>query len=116
MSFNSERGLIAYPYDPDLDEKEPPDEEDMMHDPNQRYHHNVKKGKGGLGISNRGSINIATLVVMVMTILCLFVAYPIIAYSRDNGRSQAITHNTRINASGQASFSNFNPGDDTLVG
>ncbi|KAF9444711.1 glycoside hydrolase family 16 protein [Macrolepiota fuliginosa MF-IS2] len=110
MSFGGERGLIAYPYDPEEDEKEPPDEEDKMHDPSQRYHHDIRKEKGDLGVSPRGLINGAMLVAMITSILCLFVLYPVIATVRDNGRNFLITSNARINATGQAS-ANFTPGD-----
>ncbi|KXN82023.1 hypothetical protein AN958_03296 [Leucoagaricus sp. SymC.cos] len=104
-SLYSERGLIAYAYDPDLDEKGPPDEEDMMHDPTQRYHHSIRKDIGRRIFHSRGLINVTTLVAMVLAILCLFVGYPIIAFYRDNGRTQLITMNTMINGSGQFPFS-----------
>lgn len=113
-SFASERGLVAYAYDPDLDDQGPPDEEDMMHDPQQRYHHDNAKGK--LGFSTRGFLNISTLVAMVMAMLMLFVGYPVFAFLEDNGRAALITMNTRINATGQASFSDFQPGNDSLIG
>lgn len=116
-SLNGERGLVAYAYDPDSDEKSPPDEEDMMHDPAQRYHHDLRKnGKGGRSFNGRGFFNIGLLVVMVIAILSLFVGYPAMAFYRDNGRIMLITGNIAINSTGQLPLSAFTPGDDGLTG
>ncbi|KXN84303.1 hypothetical protein AN958_12429, partial [Leucoagaricus sp. SymC.cos] len=112
----SECGLIAYAHDPDLGEKGPPDEEDMMQDPTQQYHHSLRKDRGCRIFHSRGLINVTTLIAMVLVILHLFVGHPIIAFYRDNGSSQLITMNMMINGYGQFPFSANEPGDNPLIG
>lgn len=115
-SLAYERGLVAYAYDPDLDEKAPPDEEDMMHDPEQRYHHDLRKSKGRESFDPRGLFNIGMLIAMVIAILVLFVGYPAISFYRDNGRTLLITGNLQINSTGQLPLAGFSPGDNSLSG
>lgn len=86
----TERGLVAYAYDPSADD----DIEDDMHDP--------REWKESSTISWRGVINVAALVALIAALLCLFIVYPVYRAFTDNGINEMITRNTRINATGQA--------------
>ncbi|KAF5372393.1 hypothetical protein D9615_009276 [Tricholomella constricta] len=97
-----ERGLVAYAYDPSMDENEPLDEEDNLHDPDGKV---VKVP--GRPMSWRGFKNLSALVLLVGALLALFVIYPVVAFYHDNGRNSLIVGNTRINATGQASAVDF---------
>jgi beta-glucanase (GH16 family) len=92
-----QRGLVPYAYDPDIDDKEPPDEEDMLHDPDD---------KGGEKTSSwfamRGFLNVGVLLLLISGLLCLFIFYPVLRFIRDNARNLAIDGNIRINSTGQA--------------
>jgi beta-glucan synthesis-associated protein KRE6 len=96
-SMNSTHGLIAYAYDPSVDDKEPIDDEDRLHDP----HEKLMIGKSSV-MGWRGFFNIATLVLLVVALLALFVALPVVTFVNDDGRNARIIGNTRINATGQA--------------
>jgi hypothetical protein len=91
----TERGLIPYAYDPELDEGDPADEEDFLHDPEQKY---ISEP----WTSWRGIANSLTLMALLGSIILLFVFYPMIRFYHDNDRNVAIVMNTRINSSGQA--------------
>lgn len=97
----SDRGLIAYAYDPSLDElgSATPTDDDYLHAPDDKF-----PQPPGLfpSISVRGVKNILALLALVAAILCLFVVYPVIRFYHDNARNLLITFNTRINATGQA--------------
>jgi len=86
----TERGLVAYAYDPSTDD----DIEDDMHDPRQ--------WKEGNTVSWRGVINVTALVALIAALLCLFIVYPVYRGLTDTGITEMITRNTRINATGQA--------------
>jgi hypothetical protein len=98
--------LVAYPYDPAMDESGPLDEEDMMHDPTQRYHHDLRKKTGGKGepFNWRGFTNIGMVLTMVTALLCLFVGYPAIVFLRDKDVTELITDNPLVNSTGQVPF------------
>lgn len=100
-TITSERGLIAYAYDPSLDElgSATPADDDYLHDPDEKYPQQT-----GLfsAISSRGVFNVLALVALIAAILCLFVVYPVIRFYHDNGRNLLITFNARINQTGQA--------------
>jgi beta-glucan synthesis-associated protein KRE6 len=89
------RGLVPYAYDPTIDEKWPPDEKDMLHDP-----------EWGNEVSTfwtwRGVMNVGMLVLVIAVLLYLFIFYPILTFVRNNARNLAIDWNIRINATGQA--------------
>jgi hypothetical protein len=107
--------FVPYPYDPEMDDTGPLDEEDMMHDPTQRYHHDLRKKTGGKGepFNWRGIINISMVLIMVMALLFLFVGYPAILFFRNNGRTELITGNPLVNSTGQVPFfSTSSTGDD----
>jgi hypothetical protein len=89
-SMMTERGLVAYAYDPSTDD----DIEDDMHDPRQ--------WKEGNTVSWRGVINVTALVALIAALLCLFIVYPVYRGLTDTGITEMITRNTRINATGQA--------------
>lgn len=97
----SDRGLIAYAYDPSLDElgSASPADDDYLHDPDEKY-----PQQSGIfpGVSFRGVINIFALMSLIAALLCLFVVYPVIRFYHDDGRNVLITFNTRINKTGQA--------------
>lgn len=97
----SDRGLIAYAFDPSLDElgSSTPADDDFLHAPDEK---NPKK-KGLFRISMRGIFNVLTLIALLAALLCLFVVYPVIRFYQDNDRNILITFNTRINHTGQAS-------------
>ncbi|GLB40793.1 putative glycoside hydrolase family 16 protein [Lyophyllum shimeji] len=89
------RGLVPYEYDPAVDEMEPPDEEDFLHDPNV-------KGVRKTNFPWRGILNVAVLLGLILALLCLFVFYPVLTFYRNEARNQKIDGNIRINATGQA--------------
>lgn len=96
-------GLIAYEYDPSLDQLGPPDEEDLLHDPkhNSRpYSHTSSSSRSRFPW--RGLSNIGLLVFLVLGLLTLFIFYPVYSYYRDYDFNNAISANVRINATGQA--------------
>ncbi|KAF8875159.1 beta-glucan synthesis-associated protein-domain-containing protein [Infundibulicybe gibba] len=97
MMSTTERGIVAYAYDPAVDELEPMNDEDVLHDPKEKI---VRVG--GCQMPVRGVTNIAALVALILGIISLFVVYPVISFYRDNGRNSKIVGNIRINSTGQA--------------
>ena len=96
VGMASEHGLVAYAYDPSLDEREPWDEEDRLHDPE------TKTAKVDGPISFRGFKNIFMLVILIAALLGLFIAYPVFNFYHEDGVNALIVENTRINSTGQA--------------
>ncbi|EMD36637.1 glycoside hydrolase family 16 protein [Gelatoporia subvermispora B] len=81
-----QRGFVPYVYDPDLDTKEGPDDDDDLYlpeypDPRGRFW------------SWRGILNIGVLALLVSILLALFVAYPVVDFWRNNTRNLAIDNN-----------------------
>lgn len=97
----TERGLIAYAFDPFMDDQDP-NEEDPLHDPEGR----VFKSSGHQ-LSGRGLRNLTVLLLMLAGLLSLFVVYPVFMFLHDNGRNILIVENTRINSTGQAEIINL---------
>jgi hypothetical protein len=97
----SDRGLIAYAYDPSLDElgSATPADDDFLHGPDEKY---PQQPRLFPAISLRGIINVLTLVALIAALMCLFVVYPVIRFYGDNARNVLITFNARINSTGQA--------------
>jgi hypothetical protein len=93
---SSARGLVAYGYDPALDAKEPPDDEDLLHDPSGRLDGN------GRVLSARAILNVGVLTILILGLLCLFIFYPVLTFLRNNSKNLRIDGNIRINATGQA--------------
>jgi hypothetical protein len=93
----SDRGLIAYAYDPSLDElgSATPADDDYLHGPDEKHPQQ-------LGLSLRGVFNVLTLVALLTALISLFVVYPVISFFRNNSRNVLITFNANINGSGQA--------------
>lgn len=102
----SERGLIAYAYDPSLDElgTATPAEDDFLHESDEKF-----PRQSGLFrvVSFRGVINIFALIALIAALLCLFVVYPVIRFYHDNARNILITFNARVNGSGQVGSMDF---------
>lgn len=89
-------GLVPYEYDPALDELDPVDDEDLLHDP-------TAKGKVRRNsFPWRGIMNVAVLLFLISGLLALFVFYPVFLFYRDRTRNSLIDGNIRINATGQA--------------
>lgn len=99
-----ERGLIAYAYDPTVDDDTPMDEEDLLHNPSEK-----DVTIRGRSRSWRGFKNLAALGILIGALLSLFVVYPIIDFFRHDRRDSLIVANTRINATGQAEAESFDP-------
>jgi hypothetical protein len=91
-----QRGLIPYAYDPALDEKEAPDEVDLLHDPGDG------KDERGRFFAMRGILNVGVLVLLIAALLCLFIFYPVLRSLQLDARNRAIDGNLRINGTGQA--------------
>jgi hypothetical protein len=96
-----ERGLVAYAYDPSLDELilAAPDDEDFLHDPSLPMR--VTKRRG-CQINWRGLGNVGLLILVIAALLALFVLYPVLAFLKNEGRRLLIDENPRINSTGQA--------------
>jgi hypothetical protein len=91
---NARGGLVPYEYDPALDELDPVDEEDMLHDP-------TAKGKFRQNTFPwRGILNVAVLAALISGLLALFVLYPVLVFYRDRARNLQIDGNIRINGTG----------------
>jgi len=91
----TERGFVPYAYDPTMDEMDPADEEDFLHDPKQKFIPELRA-------SWRGVANSGSLMALITFIVCLFLVYPVTRSFLDDPRNVAIVMNTRINSSGQA--------------
>jgi hypothetical protein len=92
--MGSRQGLVPYVYDPEIDDKGPPDAEDRLHDPDGKL-----RGKGGFGV--RGLLNIGVLMLVVFGLLGLFAFYPIFSFFRNKAWHNAIDGNIRVNGTGQ---------------
>ena len=88
--FSHSRGLVPYAYDPDTDNL--PEEDDYLHEPD------IKDKNEGVGVwSSRGWLNIGALALLVVSLLSLFICYPVVSYYQENSRSQLTSENARIN-------------------
>ncbi|KAI0055424.1 beta-glucan synthesis-associated, partial [Artomyces pyxidatus] len=90
----AQRGMVPYVYDPSFDDKEPADEEDLLHEPDS-----VEKPGSGFGL--RGILNLGVLVLIVGGLLSLFIAYPVVTYVQNNAHNLFLDEtggsgNTRI--------------------
>lgn len=85
---------MPYVYDPEMDDKLPPDDEDNLHDPDGKM-----KSASIFGI--RGFLNVGVLLILIAAIMALFVLYPVISFLRNNARNLAIDGNIRVNGTGQ---------------
>ncbi|KAG6907629.1 hypothetical protein DXG01_008165 [Tephrocybe rancida] len=89
------RGLVPYEYDPAMDELDPIDDEDLLHDPKS---HGIRKTR----FPWRGVLNVTVLMTLILALLCLFIFYPVLSFFRTEARNSRINGNIRINATGQA--------------
>ncbi|KAJ6539690.1 beta-glucan synthesis-associated protein-domain-containing protein [Mycena capillaripes] len=100
----STRGLVPYAYDPALDEMDPPDEEDFLHDP-------AYKGKDGYQAARkfkhrksfpwRGLANVGLLILVILALLALFISYPVVQFFSSEPITNLIDGNLHINGTGQ---------------
>ncbi|KAJ7639165.1 beta-glucan synthesis-associated [Roridomyces roridus] len=99
----SRGGLVPYAYDPALDELEPPDEEDFLHDPTYKQggYHGPNKFRPRNTFPWRGVFNIGVLIILVCALLALFISYPVITFFRDRNVFNSIDSNIRVNSTGQ---------------
>ena len=77
VTYGGSRRLVAYAHDLPIDDKGPPDEEDVLHDPEG-------KGMPNSALPWRGFLNAGVLLVLVTCLLCLFIFYPVITFIGDN--------------------------------
>jgi hypothetical protein len=98
QGYSFQRGLVPYAYDPALDEKEPPDEVDLLHDPGDG------KDDERVRFALRGILNVGVLVLLIAGLLCLFIIYPVLKSLQDSARNRAIDDSLRINATGQSPY------------
>lgn len=103
VGFLTEHGLVAYAYDPSLDEREPLDEEDMLHSPDAKIV-NIP----GRPTSWRGLKNFGMLALLVAALLTLFIGFPIIEFFHDNGSNALIVGNINVNSTGQVQYTDLN--------
>ncbi|KAJ8077461.1 hypothetical protein PM082_001891 [Marasmius tenuissimus] len=86
----SERGLVAYAYDPELDDGADDD-----------WEYDAIAGKRGEIVSARAIINLGGLVILFLIAMGLFLVFPIAAHG-DDEKNWLIAHNPKINSTGQA--------------
>ncbi|KAI0266416.1 beta-glucan synthesis-associated [Gloeopeniophorella convolvens] len=82
----SRGGLVPYAYDPELDDKEPMDEEDLLHEPDS-----VDKSSSVIAL--RGVLNVGVLVLLIGALLALFIAYPVVTYVHNNAHNLFLEEN-----------------------
>ena len=92
--------LVPYAYDPALDEMEPQDAEDYLHDPKSKGRFKGDKGE----FLWRGILNVVVLRLLVLGLLILFIFYPVLTFYQNATRNNAIDGNIRINATGASSL------------
>ncbi|KAJ7437784.1 beta-glucan synthesis-associated [Mycena galericulata] len=98
------RGLVPYAYDPALDELDPPDEEDFLHDPaykDKSGYQGARKFKHRSSFPWRGVANVGVLLLMILALLALFISYPVITFFTTQPINNLIDGNIRVNSTGQ---------------
>ncbi|KAJ7498599.1 beta-glucan synthesis-associated [Mycena latifolia] len=100
------RGLVPYAYDPALDELDPPDEEDFLHDPSYKGgkdgYQGARQFKHRHSFPWRGVANVSLLIILILALLALFISYPVISYFQHAPINALIDGNIRVNSTGQA--------------
>ncbi|KAK7054157.1 beta-glucan synthesis-associated protein-domain-containing protein [Favolaschia claudopus] len=97
-------GLVPYAYDPALDELDPLDEEDDLHDPtfkNRQGYSTAVKFKYQSSFPWRGVANVGVLILLVLALLALFISYPVISDIQSRPLANLIDGNIRVNKTGQ---------------
>jgi hypothetical protein len=102
----STRGLVPYAYDPALDELDPPDEEDFLHDPSYKGKDGyqaagARKFKHNSSFPWRGIANVGLLVLVILALLALFISYPVVSFFQTEPINRLIDGNIRVNKTGQ---------------
>jgi len=92
--FAHSRGLVPYAYDPDTDCV--PEEDDYLHEPDLK-----DKNEGTSVWSGRGWLNIGALVLLILSLLALFICYPVVSHYQMEARNrQLVGSNTNVNGPG----------------
>ncbi|TFK23860.1 concanavalin A-like lectin/glucanase [Coprinopsis marcescibilis] len=94
-----QRGLVPYVYDPALDEMDPPDEEDFLHDPDSNVSWMSERNGP---FPWRGVMNVTVLTLLILGLLLLFIFYPVLTYVRRQKLVENVEQNSRFNGSWQA--------------
>ncbi|KAK2459278.1 hypothetical protein APHAL10511_008699 [Amanita phalloides] len=89
--------LIPYEYDPSVDQMEPPDDEDLLHDPRSDLYL-----KADNAMPWRGILNVGLLILIIIGLLTLFIFYPVYSWYHDLAKFAGLTGNLRINGTGQS--------------
>ncbi|KAJ7087387.1 beta-glucan synthesis-associated [Mycena crocata] len=103
--FPSTRGLVPYAYDPALDELDPPDEEDFLHDPTYNTkggYQGSRKFKHRNSFPWRGVANVGLLLMVILALLALFISYPVVSFFNNEPFNALVDGNIRVNSTGQA--------------
>ncbi|KAF8213898.1 beta-glucan synthesis-associated [Mycena galopus ATCC 62051] len=99
--LSAPRGLVPYAYDPALDEGDPLDEMDWLHDPAPKGKYRGRQFRYRSAFPWRGLANVGVLILLVFALLALFVSYPVITYFRTLSTSGAVEGNILVNKTGQ---------------
>lgn len=94
------RGLVPYEYDPleDDDPSNPPDDEDLLHDPDEKVRFKGDEGE----FPWRGVVNVGVIILLVSGLLGLFVVYPVMEHFRRVAMGWGTGGATRVNGTGQS--------------
>ncbi|KIJ05278.1 glycoside hydrolase family 16 protein, partial [Paxillus involutus ATCC 200175] len=92
---STQRGLIPYVYDPNLDLGDGPEEDDALHDPSNDTFPQVSSG-----IAVRGLLNVGLLMLLIGGLLSLFIIYPVLSYVQNRDETNTIDGNTIVDGSG----------------
>ncbi|KAF8339437.1 beta-glucan synthesis-associated [Amanita rubescens] len=68
----SPHGLVSYEYDPTNDQLDPPDDEDLFHDPRSDVYFKADPN----GMPWRGILNVGLLILIILGLITLFIFYP----------------------------------------
>jgi beta-glucan synthesis-associated protein KRE6 len=96
-------GLIPYEYDPTLDQLEPPDDEDLLHDPRS----DVYLKADAAAMPWRGVLNVGLLLLIILGLLTLFVFYPVYTWYTQLAIYAQEANNLRVNRTGLSSPFSF---------
>lgn len=97
----STRGLVPYAYDPETETELGTDEDDLLHEPDNKDKQSLYMWSG------RGWLNVGALLLLIVALLSLFICYPVVSYYNLNAYNALVAGNTHINSNGQIdSFQN----------
>lgn len=89
----SPHGLVPYDYDPIYDQLDPPDDEDLLHDPRSDVY--LKADFNAMPW--RGILNVGLLILIILGLLALFIFYPVYTWYTQLSKYAAESSNLRIN-------------------